>query len=156
MLIPGAGKVEGRFIIEIIRGDTGKREVYSFANRVVAQGRDYMLRNTIGVNTVNINYLFVSNSNTTVSDSETSVPGTWKTYKTATKSASPSDNPAYAQWSATFSGSDVGGQTVYSYALATGTDGSGEFSRILHSAGITFGSNDTLNVTYQVQITAAN
>jgi hypothetical protein len=64
----------------------GRKETFVIENRIVAQGRDFMLRNTIGVNTVNINYVAFSNDTTTPADNETSMPGTWVYTVTATKS----------------------------------------------------------------------
>lgn len=143
---------QGWFIIEVVRGDTGKREVYIVQNRVVAQGRDFMLRNTIGVSTVSLDYVAVSNLNTAVSDTETQLGGTFRSAKTATKSRV---SATTVQWQASWSAGELNGQTIYSYAIVTDTTNYTLFSRVLHSAGITFGPSDTLNVTYQLTLTAS-
>lgn len=144
-------KAEGTIILEVLRGD-GTKEIYYFVNRIVAQGREYMLRNTIGVNTVNINYIYVSNHNQSVSDNETNVPGTFKSFKAATKSMADAQT---AQWNASWSAGELNGQTIYSFGLAAANDGTMLFSRVHYSNGISFGSEDTLNVTYKVKLQAS-
>lgn len=151
MLISDRVTAHGWFIAEVFRGDTKKKDVYIIQNRVVRQGRWFMLRNTIGVNTVNINFVAVSNSNTAVSDTETTLPGTFRSGKTATKTRV---SATTVQWQASWSAGELSGQTIYSYALVTETTNYTLFSRVVHSTGITFGANDTLNVTYQLTLTA--
>lgn len=152
MLMRDSVIAHGWFIVEVNRGDSNKKEVYIVQNRVVRQGRWFMLRNTVGVNTVSIDYVAVSNSNTAVSDTETQLPGTFRNAKTATKSRV---SATTVQWQASWSAGELNGQTIYSYALVTETTNYTEFSRVVHSTGITFGANDTLSVTYQLTLTAS-
>ena len=84
-ILEEAPRPKGIVTVEVIYPD-GNTDVFVVENRIVAQGRDYMLRNTIGVNTVNINYVAFSNDTTTPSDDETTMPGTWVYTVIATKS----------------------------------------------------------------------
>jgi len=118
-------------------------------NRIVSQGRDFMVRNVAGVNMVNVNYIVFSDSSTAVSDGETSVPGSWKHGVVATKSQPATKT---VRWTASLDGSGFAGKTVNSIALATGSDGSGEFSRVVLSTGINLGSGVTVNVQYDITI----
>jgi len=142
--------LKGQVTVRVTYPD-GREEVQVIENRIVSQGRDFMVRNVAGVNTVNVNYIVFSNSNTAVSDTETSVPGTWVYGVSATKS-----QPATKQvrWTASLDGgaSGVSGNTIYSIALATGSNGSGEFSRVVLSTPINLGSGVTVNVQYDVTI----
>jgi hypothetical protein len=129
----------------------GREETFVVENRIVAQGRDYMLRNTIGVNTVNINHVAFSNDTTVPADTETSMPGTWVYTVTATKSQV---GPRQVRWSATLDGgaSGVSGNTLGSVGLCTGSNGSGLFARVKLPSTIGLASGVTINVNYDVTI----
>jgi len=118
-------------------------------NRIVAQGRDYMLRNTIGVNTVNINYIVFSNSTDTVNDTETQTPGTWVYGVTASKSVVAARQ---VRWTASIDGGaqGVSGNSIRSIALCTNDDGTGEFSRVKLPTTINLASGVIVNVQYDV------
>jgi len=130
----------------------GREETFVVENLVVAQGRDYMLRNTIGVNTVNINFVAFSNDTTNPADTETSMPGTWVYTVTATKSQV---GPRQVRWSATLDGGATGvsGNTLASVGLCTGSNGSGLFARVKLPSTIGLASGVTVNVSYDVTIT---
>jgi len=140
--------LKGRVVVKVTYPD-GREEVQVIENRIVSQGRDFMLRNTAGVNAVNVNYIVFSDSNTSVSDTETSVPGSWKYGVAATKSQPATKT---VRWTCSLDGSGFSGKTVNSIALATGSDGTGEFSRVVLSTGINLGSGVTVNVQYDVTI----
>jgi len=129
----------------------GREETFVVENLVVAQGRDYMLRNTIGVNTVNINFVAFSNDTTNPADTETSMPGTWVYTVTATKSQV---GPRQVRWSATLDGgtTEVSGNTLASVGLCTGSNGSGLFARVKLPSTIGLASGVTVNVNYDVTI----
>jgi len=130
----------------------GREETFVIENRIVAQGRDFMLRNTIGVNTVNINFIAFSNDTTNPADTETSMPGSWVYTVTATKSQVA---PRHVRWSATLDGGDTGvsGNTLASVGLCTGSTGSGLFARVKLPSTIGLASGVTVNVNYDVTIT---
>ena len=130
----------------------GREETFVIENRIVAQGRDFMLRNTIGVNTVNINFVAFSNDTTNPADTETSMPGTWVYTVTATKSQV---GPRQVRWSATLDGGATGvsGNTLASVGLCTGSNGSGLFARVKLPSTIGLASGVTVNVSYDVTIT---
>ena len=129
----------------------GREETFVIENRIVAQGRDYMLRNTIGVNAVTINYVAFSNNTSTPADNETSMPGTWVYTVTATKSHV---GARQVRWSATLDGgaSGVSGNTLGSVGLCTGSDGSGLFARVKLPSTIGLAEGVTVNVNYDVTI----
>jgi hypothetical protein len=110
-----------------------------------------MLRNTIGVNTVNINFVAFSNDTTTPADTETSMPGTWVYTVAATKSQV---GPRHVRWSATLDGgaSGVSGNTLGSVGLCVGSNGSGLFARVRLPSTIGLASGVTVNVNYDVTI----
>jgi len=141
----------GNVTVEVVYPD-GNKAVFYVKNRIVAQGRDFMLRNTIGVNTVNINYVVFSDDTTTPADGEINVPGNSLKYAvTATKSVV---GPRQVRWTASLDGgaSGVSGKTLASIALATGSDGTGEFARVKLPTTISLQSGVTVNVTYDVTI----
>ena len=142
---------KGIVTVEVTYPD-GHKEVFTIENRVVAQGRDYMLRNTIGVNTVNINYVAFSNATTTPSDDETSMPGTWVYTVSATKSVV---EPRKVRWSASLDGGTPGvsGNTLGSVGLCVGNDGTGLFARVKLPSTIGLESGVTVNVNYDVSMT---
>jgi hypothetical protein len=129
----------------------GREETFVVENRIVAQGRDYMLRNTIGVNTVNINFVAFSNDTTNPADTETSMPGSWVFTVTATKNQVAARQ---VRWSATLDGgaSGVSGNTLASVGLCTGSNGSGLFARVKLPSTIGLASGVTVNVNYDVTI----
>jgi hypothetical protein len=129
----------------------GREETFVVENRIVAQGRDYMLRNTIGVNTVNINFVAFSNDTTNPADTETSMPGSWVFTVTATKNQVAARQ---VRWSATLDGgaSGVSGNTLASIGLCTGSNGSGLFARVKLPSTIGLASGVTVNVNYDVTI----
>jgi hypothetical protein len=130
----------------------GREETFVVENRIVAQGRDYMLRNTIGVNTVDINYIALSNDTTDPSDTETSMPGTWVYTVTALKSH---PSPRQVRWSVVGldgGATGVSGNTLASIGLCTGSNGSGLFARVKLPSTIGLASGVTVNVNYDVTI----
>jgi hypothetical protein len=150
-ILEEAPRPKGIVTVEVIYPD-GNKDVFVVENRIVAQGRDFMLRNTIGVNTVNINFVAFSNDNTNPADTETSMPGTWVYTVTATKSQV---GPRHVRWSATLDGgaSGVSGNTLASVGLCTGSNGSGLFARVKLPSTIGLASGVTVNVNYDVTIT---
>jgi hypothetical protein len=111
-----------------------------------------MLRNTIGVNTVDINYIALSNDTTDPSDTETSMPGTWVYTITALKSH---PSPRKIRWSVIgLDGGTTGisGNTLASIGLCTGSNGSGLFARVKLPSTIGLTSGVTVNIGYEVTI----
>jgi len=147
---PQRENLEGIVTVTVTYPD-GNQIVFKLKNRIVAQGRDYMLRNTIGVNTVNINYIVFSDSTTTPSDSETQTPGTWRYAVTATKSVVATRQ---VRWSATLDGgaSGVSGYTLGSIALCIDNTNYNEFARVKLPTTINLTSGVTVNVQYDVTI----
>ena len=145
-----APRPKGVVTVEVTYPD-GRKETFVIENRIVAQGRDFMLRNTIGVNTVNINFVAFSDDTTTPADTETSMPGSWVHTVTATKSQV---GPRQVRWSATLDGgaSGVSGNTLASIGLCTGSTGSGLFARVKLPSTIGLASGVTINVSYDVTI----
>lgn len=150
-ILEEAPRPKGIVTVEVIYPD-GKKDVFVVENRIVAQGRDFILRNTIGVNTVNINYVAFSNDTTTPADTETSMPGTWVYTVTATKSQIAARQ---VRWSATLDGGATGvsGNTLASVGLCTSTNGTGLFARVKLPSTIGLASGVTVNVNYDVTIT---
>ena len=142
---------KGTVTVEVVYPD-GKRDVYVVENLVVAQGRDFIMRNTIGVNAVNINYVAFSNATTTPSDDETSMPGTWVYTVAATKSQV---EPRKVRWSASLDGGTTGvaGNTLGSIGLCTDANGGGLFARVKLPSTIGLESGVTVNVNYDVSMT---
>jgi hypothetical protein len=145
-----APRPKGIVTVEVTYPD-GRKETFVVENRIVAQGRDFMLRNTIGVNTVNINFVAFSNDTTNPADTETSMPGTWVYTVTATKSQV---GPRQVRWSATLDGSasGVSGNTLASVGLCVESNGSGLFARVKLPSTIGLASGVTVNVNYDVTI----
>jgi hypothetical protein len=141
---------KGIVTVEVTYPD-GRKETFVVENRIVAQGRDFMLRNTIGVNTVNINFVAFSNDTTNPADTETSMPGSWVFTVTATKNQV---GPRQVRWSATLDGGATGvsGNTLASVGLCTGSNGSGLFARVKLPSTIGLASGVTVNVNYDVTI----
>jgi hypothetical protein len=141
---------KGIVTVEVTYPD-GRKETFVVENRIVAQGRDFMLRNTIGVSTVNINFVAFSNDTTNPADTETSMPGSWVFTVTATKSQV---GPRQVRWSATLDGGATGvsGNTLASVGLCTGSNGSGLFARVKLPSTIGLASGVTVNVNYDVTI----
>jgi hypothetical protein len=141
---------KGIVTVEVTYPD-GRKETFVVENRIVAQGRDFMLRNTIGVNTVNINFVAFSNDTTNPADTETSMPGSWVFTVTATKNQIAARQ---VRWSATLDGgaSGVSGNTLASVGLCTGSNGSGLFARVKLPSTIGLASGVTVNVNYDVTI----
>jgi len=130
----------------------GKKKVFVVHNRIVLQGLDFYVRNLAGVNQVSLNYIVFSDSTQPVNDNETTVPGTWKYGVTATKSQ---PSPRTVRFVANLDGgaSGVAGNTLALIALATGADGSGEFSRVLLPTQIPLANRVNVSVTYDIFIT---
>jgi len=147
---PQKENLEGIVTITVTYPD-GNQIVFKLKNRIVAQGRDFMLRNTIGVNTVNINFVVFSNSTDTVNDNEIATPGTWKYGVTASKSIVATRQ---VRWSATLDGSltGVSGNSIGSIALCVNDDGTGQFSRVVLPTTINLTSGVIVNVQYDVTI----
>jgi len=149
-ILEEAPRPKGTVTVEVIYPD-GRKDIFVVENRIVAQGRDFMLRNTIGVNTVAINYVAFSNDTTTPADTETTMPGTWVYTVTATKSQV---QARQVRWSATLDGgtSGVSGNTLASVGLCTGSNGSGLFARVKLPSTIGLAAGVTVNVNYDVTI----
>jgi len=141
---------QGRFILEIKRA-SGEVEHYVLENLVVNQGKDYIARNTIGVSTVNLNYIVVTDSTASPDPNRTSMPvdtsGNLRA-KLATKSV---PSARTAQWQATFDNS--GGDNLTfpfgSIGICVNSDGTGLFAYAVRTPTITLGSNDSITITYQ-------
>jgi hypothetical protein len=149
-ILEEAPRPKGIVTVEVVYPN-GSKDVFVVENRIVAQGRDFMLRNTIGVNTVNINFVAFSNDTTNPADTETSMPGSWVYTATATKSQV---GPRHVRWSATLDGGATGvsGNTLASIGLCTGSNGSGLFARVKLPSTIGLASGVTVNVNYDVTI----
>jgi hypothetical protein len=147
-IVEKAPRPRGIVTVEVTFPD-GRKVVYVIKNRIVAQGRDYMLRNTIGVDAVNINYVVFSNDATTPADNEISMPGTWKYAVAATKSRVAARQ---VRWSASLDGGAAGvsGNNLNSIGLCVGNDGSGLFARVKLPSTIGLASGVTVNVNYDV------
>jgi hypothetical protein len=142
---------KGIVTVEVIYPD-GREETFVVENLIVAQGRDYMLRNTIGVNTVEINYIALSNDTTDPSDTETSMPGTWVYTVTALKGH---PSPRKIRWSVIGldgGATGISGNTLASIGLCTGSNGSGLFARVKLPSTIGLASGVTVNIGYEVTI----
>jgi len=146
-----APRPKGVVTVEVTYPD-GTKKVFVIKNRIVAQGRDFIMRNTIGVNAVNINYVAFSNATTTPSDDETSMPGTWVYTVAATKSQV---EPRKVRWSASLDGGTPGvsGNTLGSVGLCVGNDGTGLFARVKLPSTIGLEEGVTVNVNYDVSMT---
>jgi len=141
-------QIEGTVSIEVIYPD-GKHKTIVVQNRIVAQGRDFLLRNLIGVDTVSVDYIVFSDSDAPVNDNETSVVGSWKHGVLATKSH---PEPRKVVWSCSLNGDSFVGVVVRSIALATNPNGNGEFSRVILDTPIMLGHRVQVNVNYEVTI----
>jgi hypothetical protein len=119
-------------------------------NTIVAQGKSYMRRNIIQHSTqYNGNFLCLSGSSTTPSDSETSVPALITPAKTATKSIVTEGGVEYMRWEATWATSEAN-TTIYSVAIAENSDGTGEWARYVFSSPISKTSTQELTITYSI------
>jgi len=141
---------KGKFILEVRRAN-GEVERYELENLVVNQGKDYIARNTIGVNTVNLNYIVVTDSTATPDPNRTSMPvvqsGNLRA-KLATKSV---PSARTAQWQATFDNS-AGDNLTFPFGaigICTNNDGTGLFAYVVRTPTITLGSSDAITITYQ-------
>jgi hypothetical protein len=119
-------------------------------NTIVAQGKAYMRRNIIQHTTqFNGNFLCLSGSSTTPSDSETTVPALITPTKTATKSIVTEGGVEYMRWEATWATSEAN-TTIYSVAIAENSDGTGEWARYVFSSPISKTSTQELTITYSI------
>ncbi|MEM2567412.1 MAG: hypothetical protein QXH20_02945 [Candidatus Bathyarchaeia archaeon] len=125
-------------------------------NKVVKQGREYALKNIIqDTSQYNGNYLCLSSNSSAPSDTETTVPNLITPTKTATKSVgTDSSGEPYAQWNATW-GTDEANTTIYSVAIAENSDGTGEWCRYILASSISKNNTQTLEVTYQWQLSSS-
>jgi hypothetical protein len=140
-------------IVEVTLKDaaTGKLLYYEKGrNTIVAQGKAYMRRNIIQYSTqYNGNYLCLSGSSTTPSDSETTVPALITPTKTATKTIVTEGGNEYMRWEATWATSEAN-TTIYSVAIAENSDGTGEWARYVFSSPINKTSTQELTITYSI------
>jgi hypothetical protein len=137
--------------LEICYSD-GRKEVIVVENRVVAQGRDLLLRNAIGIHAESIDFIVFSNDASVPSDGETAMPGTWVFAVPATKSR---PAPQQVRWSATLDGgaSGVSGNTVGSIGLCTNANGAGLFARVKLPSPIRLAAGVLIHVHYDVTMT---
>jgi hypothetical protein len=140
-------------IVEVTLKDaaTGKLLYYEKGrNTIVAQGKSYMRRNIIQYSTqYNGNYLCLSGSSSTPSDSETTVPALITPTKTATKTIVTEGGNEYMRWEATWATSEAN-TTIYSVAIAENSDGTGEWARYVFSSPINKSSTQELTITYSI------
>ena len=140
-------------IVEVTLKDaaTGKLLYYEKGrNAIVAQGKAYMRRNIIQHSTqYNGNYLCLSGSSSTPSDSETTVPALITPTKTATKTIVAEGGSEYMRWEATWATSEAN-TTIYSVAIAENSDGTGEWARYVFSSPISKTSTQELTITYSI------
>jgi hypothetical protein len=140
-------------IVEVTLKDaaTGKLLYYEKGrNTIVAQGKAYMRRNIIQHATqYNGNFLCLSGSSSTPSDSETTVPSLITPTKTATKSIVTEGGVEYMRWEATWATSEAN-TTIYSVAIAENSDGTGEWARYVFSSPISKTSTQELTITYSI------
>jgi hypothetical protein len=119
-------------------------------NTIVAQGKAYMRRNIIQHTTqYNGNFLCLSGSSTTPSDSETSVPSLITPAKTATKSIVTEGGVEYMRWEATWATTEAN-TTIRSVAIAENSDGTGMWARYVFSSPIEKTSTQELTITYSI------
>jgi hypothetical protein len=119
-------------------------------NTIVSQGKSYMRRNIIRHSTqFNGNFLCLSGSSNTPSDSETTVPSLITPSKTATKSIVTEGGVEYMRWEATWATSEAN-TTIYSVAIAENSDGTGEWARYVFSSPINKTSTQELTITYSI------
>jgi hypothetical protein len=140
-------------IVEVTLKDakTGRMLYYEKGrNTIVAQGKAFMRRNIIQHATqYNGNFLCLSGSSSTPSDSETSVPSLITPTKTATKSIVTEGGVEYMRWEATWATSEAN-TTIYSVAIAENSDGTGEWARYVFSSPINKTSTQELTITYSI------
>jgi hypothetical protein len=140
-------------IVEVTLRDakTGRLLYYEKGrNTIVAQGKAYMRRNIIQHATqFNGNFLCLSGSSSTPSDSETTVPALITPAKTATKSIVTEGGVEYMRWEATWATSEAN-TTIYSVAIAENSDGTGEWARYVFSSPISKTSTQELTITYSI------
>jgi hypothetical protein len=140
-------------IVEVTLKDakTGRLLYYEKGrNTIVAQGKAYMRRNIIQHATqYNGNFLCLSGSSTTPSDSETTVPALITPTKTATKTIVTEGGVEYMRWEATWATSEAN-TTIYSVAIAENSDGTGEWARYVFSSPISKTSTQELTITYSI------
>jgi len=119
-------------------------------NTIVAQGKQFMRRNIIQAATqYNGNYLCLSGSSTTPSESETTVPNLITPVKTANKSIVTESGVEYMRWEATWATTEAN-TTIYSVAIAEANDGSGEWARYVFSSPINKSSDQELTIVYNI------
>jgi hypothetical protein len=119
-------------------------------NTIVSQGKAYMRRNIIQYsNQFNGNFLCLSGSSNTPSDSETTVPSLITPTKTATESIVTEGGVEYMRWEATWATSEAN-TTIYSVAIAENSDGTGEWARYVFSSPINKTSTQELTITYSI------
>lgn len=122
-------------------------------NRVVLQGREYMLKNIMKYSTTyDGSYLALSTSSSTPSDNETSVPNPISPIKLATKSYDPDSSEPRIKWEATWSENEGNGNTINSVAICESSTGSGEWARYVLTSGINKTSDIAVTVRYYIKL----
>lgn len=150
-------KVKGIVEIKLIDSRTGEIVYYERGeNKVVRQGRQYMLANIVKASTTYDGlYLCLSSNSSTPSDSETSVPNLITPTKTATKSVGTDTNgEPFARWQAIWSENEAN-TTINSVAIAESSSGSGMWARYTLSQPINKQNNQTLQITYDILLSSS-
>ena len=135
-------------IIERERDGQKEREILQIKNLITDLGLDIMVRNLVNVNPVSISYIVISDSTTSPSPGETSMPGTNKWAQAATITM---PNPRQARWQASWSQGAIVG-TIGSIGLCSDSAGNNLFARVTLSTPKPVGSEDTVSVVYDLTL----
>jgi len=135
-------------IIDRKRGETREREIVAIQNLITDLGLDIMVRNLVNVSPISVSHIVISDSTTSPSPGETSMPGTNKWAQAATITM---PNPRQARWQASWSQGAIVG-TIGSIGLCSDSAGNNLFARVTLSTPKPVGSEDTVSVVYDLTL----
>jgi hypothetical protein len=135
-------------IIDRNRDGQREREIIEIKNLITDLGLDIFIRNLINSSPISIGYIVLSDSTTTPSPTETTMPGTNKWAQAATVS-----RPAarQARWQASWAQGAIVG-TIGSIGLCSDSAGNNLFARVRLSTPKTVGADDTVSVVYDLTL----
>jgi alpha-galactosidase len=135
-------------IIERERDGQTEREIIEIKNLITDLGLDIFIRNLINSSPVSIGYIVLSDSTTTPSPTETTMPGTNKWAQAATVSR---PTARQARWQASWAQGAIVG-TIGSIGLCSDSAGNNLFARVRLSTPKNVGADDTVSVVYDLTL----